>query len=264
MEKSSRTGRVTIYVYKILAIAFWIIIWEVASRWIDKEVLLASPWKVCLTMLQLIQSNRFWQTIAFSSLRIIIGFLLAVIAGIVCAALSYRSRLFEELVSPLMKVIKATPVASFIILALIWIHSRNLSVLITFLMVLPMIYANILQGLRATDQKLLEMAFIYRIGWWRSVKAIYIPAVLPFFLSAVSVGLGFGFKAGIAAEVIGIPTMSIGERLYEAKLYLMTKELLAWSIIIILISVIFEKAVMSLIQLIQYSGYRNITEKQDK
>ncbi|NLL72622.1 MAG: ABC transporter permease subunit, partial [Clostridiales bacterium] len=158
--------------------------------------------------------------------------------------LSYKSKLIYELISPLMKIIKSTPVASFIILALVWISSVNLSILISLLMVLPVSYSNILYGLESTDIKLLEMAQVFGLSRWKCIKAIYIPAVLPFLISAMSVGLGFSFKSGIAAEVIGRPSNSIGLNLYEAKLYLMIKELFAWTLVIIMLSILFEKIVM--------------------
>jgi NitT/TauT family transport system permease protein len=116
------------------------------------------------------------------------------------------------------------------------------------MMVLPMIYSNVIQGLNEADEKLLQMAQVFRLGLWKKAIAIYIPAVKPYLLTAVMVGLGFCWKAGIAAEVIGLPTGSIGAKLYEAKLYWMTKELLAWTVVIILISVIFEKMILLLLR----------------
>jgi len=242
------------YGVKILVLCFWLLLWEILSRVVNKEILLAPPIAVIQTLGRLSMSLSFWQTILFSSARIILGFLLALILGIAMAILSYRSRIFFELISPMMKVIKATPVASFIILALIWIHSKNLSILISFLMVLPLIFTNILQGIRSTDGKLLQMAKVFKISWNKKITAIYVPAVIPYFISACSVGLGFCWKAGIAAEVIGLSTGSIGWRLYEAKLYWMTKELFAWTIVIIIISILFEKLVMQLIKLIDIRG----------
>lgn len=235
------------YGVKLAVLCFWLLVWEVMSQWVGNDILLASPLLVAKAFINLIRTFDFWQTILFSSLRIISGFLLALLIGTLLAAASYRYRIIKELISPLMKIIKAMPVASFIILALVWIKAKNLSVLISFLMVVPVIYANVMQGLKAADEKLLEMAKVFHMGCWKKLRAIYIPSVIPHFISAVSVGMGFCWKAGIAAEVIGIPTGSIGERLYEAKLYLMTKELFAWTIVIILISVLFEKAVMMLL-----------------
>lgn len=239
------------YGVKILVIIFWVFIWEVLSRILDQELFLPSPGSVLLTVLELSNSIGFWSSIGNSFLRIIFGFVLGLFIGIILAILSYKSRIVNELISPLMKVIKATPVASFIILALVWISSVNLSVLIAFLMVLPVSYSNILYGLKSTDDKLLEMADVFHIGSWRRIKAIYYPTIVPFIISAISIGLGFSFKSGIAAEVIGRPVNSIGLNLYEAKLYLMIKELFAWTVVIILLSVLFEKIIMKI--LIYYS-----------
>lgn len=229
---------------KLLVICFWIFLWEITSRIVNQELFLPSPKSVLLAVYQLGKTRVFWLSIANSFARIIMGFLLGLVTGTIFAVLSYKSRLIFELLSPLMKVIKATPVASFIILALVWISSVNLSVLIAFLMVLPLSYSNFLYGFKSTDIKLLEMAKVFGLSRWKCIKAIYFPTILPFIVSTVSIGLGFSFKSGIAAEVIGRPRNSIGLNLYEAKLYLMIKELFAWTLIIILMSVLFERIVM--------------------
>jgi len=234
-------------VIRFFVFIFWIFIWEAACRIINQELFLPSPFSVLLSIIDLAAKQVFWLSILNSFIRIFIGFLLGIVSGAVMAVISYKSKLIYELISPLMKIIKSTPVASFIILALVWISSKNLSVLIAFLMVLPISFSNLLYGLKSTDIKLLEMAKVFRLSGWKRIKAIYLPALLPFLKSAVSVGLGFSFKSGIAAEVIGRPANSIGLNLYEAKLYLMIKELFAWTTVIIIISVLFEKIVVKLI-----------------
>lgn len=251
MDFRRSDSKVKKIIIRILAVCFWLLLWEFVSIRIGQEILLASPAAVFITLAELIKSPDFWQTILFSSGRIILGFILALAAGIVLAVGAYNSRVIKELVAPLLKTIQAMPVASFIILALVWIRAKNLSVLASFLMVMPLIYSNVLQGLITADEKLLQMAKVFRIGKIDKVIAIYIPSVMPFFISAVSVGVGLCWKAGIAAEVIGIPNGSIGERLYEAKLYLMTKELFAWTFVIILVSILFEKLVLLLVRFLQ-------------
>lgn len=251
-------NRIKKILYPLLAVGFWIGVWEIASKIIDNEILLASPLEVLLTVLELGRTMEFWQAIAFSTLHILLGFVVALFLGIVLAILSHWIGVIRGLISPFMKVIKATPVASFIILVLFWFSSENLSTYTSFLMVLPVAYLNILQGLRSADEKLLQMAKVFRLGLFRKLRAIYLPAVIPHLISAVSLGLGFGFKSGIAAEVIGTPARSIGRSLYEAKLYLMTKEMLAWTLVIILISVLFEKAVLWLITLLQHRNKRGV------
>lgn len=252
MDKPTETKqRLKGLVMKLLMLGFWLLLWQLVYLWVGHDLLLSSPLSVFLTVLDFLKDLDFWKTILFSSLRIIAGFLLSLVIGVILSVASYKSRWISELIAPLMRIIKATPVASFIILALIWINSRNLSVLISFLMVVPVVYMNVLQGLHETDRKLLEMAKIFHITRRKMITSIYIPSVMPYLITSVTVGLGFCWKSGIAAEVIGRPSGSIGERLYEAKLYIMTKELFAWTFVIIIISVLFEKIVMLLLQLLK-------------
>ena len=181
-----------------MAVFFWITIWQFASMYLGQEILLASPVSVVRKLFELSFTGNFWQSVGFSFVRIVTGFLLAMFLGIFLAVLAYWSKTVEILIAPVIAVVKSTPVASFIILCLIWIPSRNLSVFISFLM------------------------------------------VLPYFLSACRLSLGMCWKAGVAAEVIGVSSGSIGEKLYNAKIYLNTPDLFAWTIVIIVISFVFE------------------------
>jgi len=237
------------------AVLFWVLVWSVLVFWLDKKsemtsgnILVASPLETVKALVGLIQTTEFWKAVGYSFAKIASGFFLAVAAGVLCAVAASVSGLVKALLSPMLRLIKAVPVASFIILALFLLpSSKNLSVLISFLMVLPVIYTNVLQGIEATNEELLEMAEVFRVSFGKRIRYIYLPAVLPYFVSACSVGLGFCFKSGIAAEIIGLPQNSIGERLYDAKLSLNTEELFAWTAVIVLVSVIFEKVVMLLV-----------------
>jgi NitT/TauT family transport system permease protein len=173
----------------------------------------------------------------------LIGILIGTVGGLITAF----SSLARDIFSPILAVIKATPVASFIILALVWLSSRSLSFFIAFLMVFPPVYLNVLEGIGQADGKLLEMARVFRVPLWRQIRGIYVPAVLPYFRAAVSLGLGLCWKAGIAAEVIGLPTGSLGENLYNVKVYYMTADLFAWTAVIVVVSVVFEKLFLKLI-----------------
>ena len=234
--------------YKILGAAVWIIIWQLVSMWLKQEILLVSPVSVIKRLTELIMMEEFWKSVAFSFGRIILGFFLALILGTILAALSCGFFAVEMLMEPLITVVKATPVASFIILCLIWIPSRNLSVFISFLMVFPVVYTNILEGIRQTDKQLLEMADSFGAGLMKKVEFVYLSQVQPYIVTACKLGLGLCWKAGIAAEVIGIPTGSIGEKLYKAKVYLETPDLFAWTIVIIVVSVGFEKLFMFILR----------------
>jgi len=133
------------------------------------------------------------------------------------------------------------PVVSFIILALVWLDSEELSLFISALMVFPPVYLNVLAGITSTDEKLLEMARVFRVPFRRQLRGIYLPQVLPYFRSAVSLALGLCWQAGAAAEVIGLPAGTIGEKLYNAKVYFQTPDLFAWTAVIVAVSLVFEK-----------------------
>lgn len=233
---------------KPFAVLFWILVWEILARIVQSNILLASPVVTVKALFGLVGTKAFWLSIASSFGRIIGGFLLALIAGMVLAWTSYRAELVRTLLEPLIKIIKATPVASFVIVVLLWVSSSKLSVVISFLIVFPVVYTNLLQGLSETDAKLLEMAQMFRFGFAKRLRYIYLPAIRPYLLSAVSLGLGMCWKAGVAAEVIGLPQPSIGRNLYNAKLYLETPELFAWTIVIVVLSAGFEKLVTWLLK----------------
>lgn len=226
---------------KIGAIAFALLLWQVGAMLLNQQLLLVTPLAVMERLLSLWKEADFLSTIGFSFLRIVSGFFLGLIVGSVLAVIAGRFYLAEVMFWPFLVTIKSVPVASFIILCLIWLNSRSLSVFISFLMVLPIVYTNMLEGIKSTDRKLLEMAALFRVGWLKRMKYIHLPHLKSYLLSACSVSIGLSWKAGIAAEVIGIPDGSIGEKLYEAKVYLSTADLFAWTVLIILFSVAFEK-----------------------
>ena len=246
-------GRRTIRAWAVL---FWLLLWQAGAMAIDQRIILVSPLTVLARLTELVATLDFWGAIWYSLVRITAGFLLGTVAGLylgydgalsallygsVLAALSARFRRVEELLAPALLAIKSIPVASFIILALILFSSKNLAVLISFLIVLPVLYTNLLSGIRAADPQLLEMARVFRIPTLRSIRYVYLPQVLPYFRSACGSALGLCWKSGIAAEVIGMPDGSIGEQLQQAKIYLNTPDLFAWTLVIVLLSAGFEK-----------------------
>lgn len=231
----------------LFAIFVWLGIWQILSIRVDRTVFLPSPAKVGKALIEIGKTEEFYISIRNSLFHVLSGFLLSVGMGSLLAVFSYYHPWLHALIQVPIKLIQATPVASFTILSLVWISSKHLSVLVSFLMVLPTVTINVRQGLLETDQNLLEMAVVYRMNWIRKVRYIYLPAVLPYFLSACSIGVGMSWKSGIAAEVIGITRHSIGNQLYQAKLYLMTPELFAWTFVIIGISIVVEYSTVRII-----------------
>lgn len=239
---------------KCIIIVFWLSVWQLGSLAVGNSILLVGPASMVKALAALLPALDFWQTIAYSFGKISIGFLSAFFLGIALGSAGYRFPLLQELLKPIVLLMKSIPVASFVILALIWLGSRQLSVFISFMVVFPIIYINTISGLESTDKKLLEMAQVFHISAWKKILFIYLPALMPYLISGCKVSLGMSWKSGIAAEVIGIPAHSIGERLYMAKIYLSTADLFAWTFVIIIISAVFEQVFLYVLKQAAWKG----------
>ena len=231
----------------LLIALFWLGIWQAASMLVAKPVLFASPLDTVRALLALLPTPEFWRAVLGSFRRIALGFFLALGLGLLTGVAAFRFRLLQALLSPLLTLMKSVPVASFIILILVWFGSAQLAVIVTLLIVFPLIYFAALSGLRSADPELLELARVYRTPGKRVAWQIYRPALRPYLRGACASALGMSWKAGIAAEVIGTPLHSIGEQMYLSKIYMDTAELFAWTLTVILLSAGFERAVLWLL-----------------
>lgn len=225
----------------LLALTFW----EIAALLIHQRILLVTPVAVARRLCTIWRVEGFARAIWFSFYHIADGFLLGLILGCLLAYLAAKHPVVETLLWPWMATIKSVPVASFVVICLIWLSARNLSVFISFLIVIPIIYQNVLEGLRAENREMQEVATVFQLPWRKRFRYIELPKLRPFLLSACRVTTGMAWKAGIAAEIIGVPNGSIGKMLYTAKIYLDTDDLLAWTVIIVVISVVAEKVFLA-------------------
>lgn len=232
--------------HKTIVLLFWLTVWQLVALAVNNSVLVASPLQTLRCFWELLWTPEFYQTVVMSLGRIGLGFLTGLFTAVVLAMLSKRYPVAEDVLAPAISLLKTIPVASFAVLLLIWWGSSFLAVAISFLVVLPQIYIGTLQGLRTTDRELLEMAAVFRLPWKSRFFYIYLPALKPFMLSSMEIALGMCWKSGVAAEVIGIPAHSIGGNLYLSKIYLDTAGVFAWTAVVILLSVLFEKIVLSL------------------
>lgn len=222
---------------RLAVAAFWLAAWQLASMAVGSRIVLVGPAEVACRLAELVLEADFWVSMGLSLGRVATGFGLAVVAGVALAAWASRSRVVEGLLAPLVGAVKAAPVASFVVLLLMWVSSRRLSVAVSFLMAFPILYANVLAGVRQTDPALLEMADVFGVSSWARVRTVYAAQVAPYLRAGLSLAMGLSWKSGIAAEVIGLPAPSIGIHLYDAKVYLDTPDLLAWTVVIVALSV---------------------------
>ena len=228
----------------LVTVASLLAVWEILALAIGQEIIMVSPVQVAYTLAALVPRSSFWATILHSFLRIAAGFVMAFLLGVAAAWFAGTSRWVEVFAGTVMRLIRSIPVVSFIILLLIWADSASIGLWVSFLMVVPVVYSNAEAGFAARDMKLTQMAQVFGFSPLRRWWAITLPGLMPYLMSACRVGCGLAWKAGVSAEVIGMPSGSIGERLYQAKIYLSTADLFAWTAVIVALSYLCEKLVV--------------------
>lgn len=232
----------------LLALLFWALIWQTAAMVKGNPLLLPTPGRVLLRLIQLMGEAAFWQTTLISIGRVLLGVVLGICLGTVLAVLTSASSVVSALVSPAMTAVQAAPVASFSILVLLWLERDFVPVLICILMVLPVIWNGVSTGIRQTDPQLLELARVCRLSKGRVLRRIWVPSVKPYFRAASTSALGLGWKAGIAAEVLTVPKHSIGRMISEAKLYVLSEDLFAWTLAVVVLSLLLQKLMLKLLE----------------
>ena len=238
----------SILLKRLAPVLFWLLVWQTASLLIGKELLLPSPLRVFARLGSMITQGTYWKTVLYSVLRTAEAYLTGITAGCLLAMLCRLNTWADRLIRPALTVIRATPVASFIILLLVWLSSSGVPAAAGMLMVIPVVFVSVREGLENVDRNLIEMAECFRFGKLRIWTRIMLPSVFPAFIAACETCVGLCFKATIAAEVIGVPRNAIGSMLHSAKVYLETDTLLAWTVTVILLSMIFEKLLKGLLE----------------
>lgn len=225
---------------KVYVLLFWILIWELCSLFINQSILLPSPLEVLKTLIQLMWQIYFWSCVFSSIGRVIEGLILSISLGILLGVIAGLNNFIEELLEPLIIAVKATPVMSIIIIALVWFKSSNVVIFTAILMCFPIIYTNVLEGIKSVDISLIQMANVYNVKTKYIIMDIYLPCIKNYIISGILMCLGIGWKVSVASEVLSIPTYSIGLNLLTAKSTLETSELFAWTIVVVLLSFAFE------------------------
>jgi NitT/TauT family transport system permease protein len=235
-------------VRKLLVALFWLAIWQTIYLIVKQEILIVSPVRVFQRLFELSQDGAFWIAALNSMSHVLIGFLSGLAVGVGLAVLTTSFRVMYDLFNPVISIIKATPVVSFIILALVWIQSSRVPAFAAFLEVTPIFLGNVTNGIAKTDPRLLQMAYSYRFGAAKTVRRVYIPSIMPYFTAACTTGMGLAWKTSVAAEVLSNTQFSIGGQIYNSKIYIETADLFAWTVVVIVMSVILEKLMVELMK----------------
>ena len=243
MNTSSRTR----ILKRLAACALWLGVWQAAGLLVGSDILLASPLDTCRRLVSIVASERFLPILWFSFSRIAGGFLAAFVLGVALGFLANRSSLIRELLAPLVLAFKSIPVACIVVLLLIWVGSREVSGIAVFLMAFPALYLATVEGLGQVDEKLGQMLSVFGVGPVRRLLAHTWPSLLPYLVATSRNACGMAWKAGVAAELIGTPLGSMGERIYQAKILLETADLFAWTVIVVAVSYLCEQAFLWLL-----------------
>lgn len=231
----------------LLPLVFWLFVWQVCAWGVEiyldgkgHELLLPYPTTVLTTLLSLTQQMKFWLYTGCSLLRILSGMVIGTLLGCLLGWITCTNTLADRLLSPAIRVIRATPVASFILLVILWTHRDLVPVVISALMVIPVVWENLCRGIQATDASLLELARAYRFSFLKTVRLVYLPSLRPYLTAAITTAMGLAWKSGIAAEVLCLPKQAIGTEIYQTKLYLEVPTLFAWTFTVVCLSLMLE------------------------
>ncbi|MEE4197964.1 MAG: ABC transporter permease subunit [Bacteroidales bacterium] len=217
-----------------------IVLWKLLSLFYANELIIPPPESTILATIDLLVSKNFISIVGLTIIRGLAGFLFSFILGLGLGILAGVNSSFHAFLKPILVTLRSTPVISFILLALIWFNVDRVPVFIAFLTMFPFICTNVIDGIRDVDRDLVEMARIYQVSHAKIIKEVYLPAIIPFVFSGSSSAMGFGWRAIIIGEVLSQPQYGIGTAMQTAQTYLLVKEVIAWTIIAIIISYLFE------------------------
>lgn len=232
----------------LIVIVFWFAVWQITSMLVNQSLFMPSPAETFSSLGGLIITSEFWLSIVYTLYRVVFGIAVSFVLGIALAYAAAHVHMIENLLRPIVAAIKSTPVMSIIVIALVWFSASFVPVFSCILLCFPIFYTNTLTGIRSVERDYMELAKVYQIRRQRVIREITLPSILPHIYSALSVCVGFSWKSVVAAEVLSSPKYSMGFNLYETKLYLDTPQLFAWTIAIIIISLIVEKVLKQLLQ----------------
>lgn len=222
----------------VLSSVFIIFVWFVVSKSLNAPILLPSPREVLSTLIEIFKTKDFISNVSATIIRAIISFLIIVVSGTICGILAGRFIIFKNAISPLVSLLKATPVMSVILLAFIWLKSSSVPIFSAFLMAFPVMFVQTMDAYTNIDQKLEQMCTVYDIKGSKRVQVLVIPSLVPSIITGARQTLSMIWKVVIATEVIILPKQGIGRSLQLAQIQLETCKVFAWTIVAVILTVL--------------------------
>lgn len=229
--------------YTMISALFLIVVWAVLAHVVDMELKLPSPQRTLTAIIAIVNSKWFWESVGSTLIRLVEVFIISMVGGSLLGILAGFFPALDYILRPGILLIRSTPTVVVILLAFIWIGQEFAPQLVGFMVIFPIVYSNILSGLRNVDHKLVEMGRLYKLSPFKMLREIYIPSIEPYVRAAMSSAIGLNMKIMIAAEVICQPKFGVGTRLQQERMLANIPELIAWGIIAIIFVAIIERLV---------------------
>ena len=240
MTISIMQGKIKKITELIFGVLFWVLIWQLGAMLLAKPYLLPDVFETFRALGELLLDKSFYRTVFLTLLRVISGLLLGVFVGSVLAFVTEKYRLIRALVTPIVSVIKSTPVASFIIILWILMDASSLVVFIAFLMVFPIVWQNLSDGFSAIDKELSEVCQAFEFSYIKRLRLLVFPTLWTYFRPALITSVGLAWKSEIAAEIIAYTRSSIGAMINDAKYDFQTSKVFALTIVVVIFSILLE------------------------
>ena len=242
-KKNEITGKMNKQGKAILVCLAWLVLWEVASLVVASDLLLPGPVTTAVALGGMLGEGKFYLNVLATLARVVISMALSFAVGMVLAWAAYRRDGIRVMLAPVISLLKSVPVMAIIIYVILIASSDWVAIIVCFFMCLPIVYTNVLAGLNSVSKEHLELAEVYGLDSKQTLRLVYIPEIRPSMNSALSLVCGISWKAVIAAEVLSIPKFSLGYPMLNAKYYLETPELVAYIVVIVAASMVFERIV---------------------
>ena len=227
----------------ILSITILLLAWQLLAMLVRLPDLVPSVPRLLSTLAALFASGSFYQSVMATVLRGTIGMSISLMAAVGVSFLFYKCEWMYELFRPLLAIMRAIPVISFILLALIFLNAESIPLIIAFLTMFPLLTENLTKGIRSRRKELSIMARQFKIGRWNRLTQVTYPQLKPFLYSGLASASGFGWRAIIMGEVLAQCSPGIGGEMKQAQVFIAVPELIAWTVIAILISYLFDRGI---------------------
>ena len=218
-----------------LGVAAVIVAGWVLLSWRYGAYVLPSPMAVARGFADIVASGEIWRHTAASLGRIVIGFGGAVLVALLAGLGGFLSRSARSVIHDVVSVLNSTSVFVWIVISIIWFGLSNWApIFTTFMITLPVVAANIIEGVENVDRRLLEMGDVYRLSGRQKFTAIVVPSTLPYLLAGMKVGFGLALKVSVVAEIFGVSS-GIGYVMNYSREILATHMVFVWALVMILI-----------------------------